>query len=303
MMRRMQSYLNRASLTAEAISVRPAQLSDRAAIYRLTENQQRVHFNLDWWSFDQWLHDDRPSAVIWLAFEQEELIGLLAAPFEQSPVVWLRSIAIGNGYPASPIFTALFTYARSVLLAQGAERVAVMAHPDWVADLTQKLSFARYNEIITMRKSDRAVPDFTQSPAADIRLAALRDVAAISENDRAGFDVVWWHSAASLAHIVQTVSHFIVAAIDDRVVGHAFSDVYGGHGHLIRLVVHPAYQQRGIGEQLLRESLLYQIAVGAYPMTLNTQIDNLASQALYRRYGYQINGRPVRVMQCSLSEQ
>jgi ribosomal protein S18 acetylase RimI-like enzyme len=80
------------------------------------------------------------------------------------------------------------------------------------------------------------------------------------------------------------------------VVGHAFSDVYGGHGHLIRLVVHPAYQQRSIGEQLLRESLLYQIAVGAYPMTLNTQIDNTTSQALYRRYGYQMNGRPVRVM-------
>jgi ribosomal protein S18 acetylase RimI-like enzyme len=292
----MQSFLNRASLTSEAISVRPAQLSDRAALHWLTENQHRVHFNLDWWSFDQWLHDDRPSEAIWLAFDQTELIGLLVAPFEQSPVVWLRSIAIGNGYPASPIFTALFTHARSALLAQGADRIAVMAHPEWVDDLTQKLSFMRYNEIITMRKSDRAVPDFTRSPAAIIRLAALRDVTAIAENDRAGFDVVWWHSAASLAHIVQTVSHFIVAVIDDRVVGHAFSDVYGGQGHLIRLVVHPTYQQQGIGEQLLRESLLYQIAVGAYPMTLNTQIDNAASQALYRRYGYQMNGRPVRVM-------
>lgn len=301
-MRLMQSYLNRAALTVEAISVRPAQLSDRAAIHQLTEHNQRVHFNLDWWSFDQWLHADRPSDAIWLAFDQEELIGLLAAPFEQSPVVWLRSIAIGSGYPASPIFTALFTRARSTWLAQGAERIAVMAHPDWVADLTQKLNFARCNEIITMRKSDRAVPAFTRPPAADIRLAALRDMTAIAENDRAAFDVVWWHSAASLTHILKSVSHFVVAAIDDRVVGHAFSDVYGGHGHLIRLVVHPAYQQRGIGEQLLRESLFYQIAVGAYPLTLNTQIDNLASQALYRRYGYQLNGKPIRVMHYLLSE-
>jgi [ribosomal protein S18]-alanine N-acetyltransferase len=302
MMRPMQNLLNRASLTVEAISVRPAQLSDRAALHRLTEHNQRVHFNLDWWSFDQWLHADRPSEAIWLAFDHEELIGLLVAPFEQSPAVWLRSIAISNGYPAAPIFTALLAHTRSALLAQGAERVAVMAHPEWVDDLTQRLSFTQYNEVVTMRKSDRVVPDLARSAAAKIRLAAPHDVPMIAENDRAAFDVVWWHSAASLAHILQTVSHFVVAEIDDRVVGHAFSDVYGGHGHLIRLVVHPAYQQRGIGEQLLRESLLYQIGVGTYPLTLNTQIDNVASQNLYRRYGYQLTGRPVRVMQDLLSE-
>ena len=292
----MQNFLNRASLTVEEMSVRPAQLSDRAAIHRLTENTHRVHFNLDWWSFDQWLHADRPSEAIWLAFDQAELIGLLVAPFEQSPVVWLRSIAIGNGYLAAPVFTALLTHAQSAWLAQGAERVAVMAHPEWVDDLTQRLSFTRSNAVVTLRKSDRAVPDLARSPLANIRLARREDIPAIAENDRAAFDVVWWHSAASLAHILQTVSHFVVAEIADRVVGHAFSDVYGGHGHLIRLVVHPAYQQRGIGEQLLRESLLHQIGIGAYPMTLNTQIDNSASRALYHRYGYQLNGKPVRVM-------
>ena len=172
----MQSILNRASLTVEEISVRPAQLSDRAAMNRLTENNHRVHFNLDWWSFDQWLPADGPSEAIWLAFDQEELIGLVAVPFEQSPVVWLRSMAISNGYPASPVFTALFTHARSVLLAHGVERVAVMAHPEWVDDLTQKLSFTQYNEIITLRKSDRVVPDLARSPAANIRLATPRDI-------------------------------------------------------------------------------------------------------------------------------
>jgi ribosomal protein S18 acetylase RimI-like enzyme len=292
----MQSLLNRASLTVEAISVRPAQWPDRAALHRLTENSQRVHFNLDWWSFDQWLHEDRPSEAIWLAFDRAELIGLLAAPFEQSPVVWLRAIAIGNGYPASPIFTALFTHARSALLAQGAAQIAVMAHPEWVDDLTQRLSFTQYNAVLTMRKSDRGMPDLARSSAVNLRLARPDDIPVIAENDRTAFDVVWWHSAAALAHILQTVSHFVVAECDDGVVGHAFSDVYGGHGHLIRLVVHPAYQQRGIGEQLLRESLLYQLGVGAYPLTLNTQIDNGASQTLYRRYGYQPNGKPVRVM-------
>ncbi len=298
----MQGFLNRAALTAEAITVRPAQLADRAAIHHLTENNHRVHFNLDWWSFDQWLHADRPSEAIWLAFDRDELIGLLVAPWEQSPVVWLRSIALADGYPAAPVFTALFTYAQAELPAQSAEQVAVMAHPEWVSDLTQRLNFMPYNEIVTLRKRDRAVPELARSPAARIRPARPEDIPVIADNDRAAFDVVWWHSAASLAHILKSVSHFVVAEIDDRVVGHAFSDVYGGHGHLIRLVVHPAQQRRGIGEQLLRESLLYQIGLGASPLTLNTQIDNAASQMLYQRYGYQPNGQPVRVMHYALNE-
>jgi ribosomal-protein-alanine N-acetyltransferase len=121
-------------------------------------------------------------------------------------------------------------------------------------------------------------------------------VPAITFNDRAAFEPLWWHSENSIEHIRRTVAHFVVAQIDDRVVGHAFSDVYGAHGHLIRLVVHPAYQRRGIGEQLLRASVQYQIALGAHPLTLNTQSDNTGSQALYRRYGYELSGRPVRVM-------
>ena len=298
----MHGLSNRAPFNVEAIDVRPALLSDRAAIHEFTENQHRVHFNLDWWSFDQWLYTDRPSDAIWLAFDRRELVGLLVAPFEQAPVVWLRSLAVANGYPADPVFAALFAHARSVLRALDVERLTVLAHPEWVHDLTHRLGFTLYNEIVTMRKSDRGLPSAQAEWTARLRPATPDDIPVIAAIDRAAFDTVWWYSAASLAHILKVVTHFIVAEIDDRVTGYAFSDVYGGHGHLIRLVVHPAYQQRGLGAQLLIESLRHQIQLGAYPFTLNTQIDNVISQALYRRYGYQLNGRPVQVMQSLLSD-
>jgi [ribosomal protein S18]-alanine N-acetyltransferase len=297
----MQGLLNRDALTVEAIDVRPALIADRAAIYRLTENCHRVHFNLDWWTFDNWLYEKRPSGAIWLAHFQNELVGVLVAPFDESPVIWLRSIAIANGYSADPIFLALLKHARSAWLALGVERAVVLAHPEWVSDLTRRLNFDCYNEIVTLRKSDREVPKPSRAPQAIIRPAVFADVPAIVLNDQAAFDTVWWHSETSMLHVLKTVSHFIVAAIGDRVVGHAFSDLYGGQGHLIRLVVHPVYQRLGIGEQLLAEALRYQIEQSAYPLTLNTQVDNGASQALYRRYGFQATGRPVRVMQHRLS--
>ncbi len=170
----MQGLLNRDALTVEAIDVRPAQIADRAAIHRLTENTHRVHFNLDWWTFDNWLYEERPSDAIWLARFHNELVGLLAAPFDESPVIWLRSIAIASGYSADPIFTALLNHARSSWLPLGVERVAVLAHPEWVSDLTHRLNFDRYNEIVTLRKSDRALPEIEPRTASDHSPGGLR---------------------------------------------------------------------------------------------------------------------------------
>lgn len=295
-MRRMFSPLNRSSLTADALRVRPARMADRAAIYDLTEHHHRVHFNLDWWSFDNWLYPDRPSDAIWLAFDQAQLVGLLLAPYDDAPIAWLRSIAIANGYPAEPVMTALLRRALPSLRAREAQAVTVLAHPEWVTNLLPRVQFAPSTAIVTYHKNDRTLPAPSRSGEAIIRAATLADVPAITVNDRAAFEPLWWHSTTSVDHILRAVSHFVVAQIDDRVVGHAFSDVYGGQGHLIRLVTHPDFQGRGIGEQLLVESLTYQLNADAYPFTLNTQADNLPSQALYKRYGYRLVGRPVQVM-------
>lgn len=292
----MQGLLNSAQPTLETLAVRPALLSDRTALYQLTEHSHRAHFNLDWWTFDNWLYADRPSDAIWLAFFQFDLVGMLLALNDQGPTVWLRALAVANGYSADPIVAALLGAARRAWAEQALQQAVILAHPEWVGDVLRRLNFSVYNDIVTLRKSDRTLPDCAHLPRASIRPATSRDLPSIAANDRAAFDTVWQHSEKSLAHILKMVSHFVVAEMNDRVIGHAFSDLYGGQGHLIRLVVNPVYQRLGIGEQLLRESLQYQLTAGAYPLTLNTQLDNAPSQALYRRYGYHPMGRSVRVL-------
>lgn len=295
----MHGLIKLAQPTLDTLEVRPAQLTDRAALNTLMENTHRVHFNLDWWTFDQWLYADRASDAIWLACFQQELVGALLVPFDETPVAWVRALAIANGFAAEPIATALFNTARSALRQHDAQACAILAHPTWVSDLTRCLKFTPHNEIVTLRKSDRDLPPTTRSAAAQVRAATPNDLEQLAAIDRAAFDATWWYSAPALGHILKAVPHFIVAEQAEGVQGYAFSDVYGGHGHLIRLVVHPAAQRLGLGEQLLRASLQYQIDAGASPFTLNTQADNLAAQMLYARYGYQINGRPVPVLHCS----
>ncbi len=292
----MQWMLNRLPLDPNALDVQPALAADRPVLIDLTEHSYRAHFNLDWWAFDNWLYSDRPSEAIWLARYQRQPVGVLLAPYDDAPVAWLRALAVANNWPAEPIVTALLTAAEAALRRRGARQLAVLAHPDWLGRTMPRLGFAAEAEVVTFRKSDRALPAPARAGAAVIRDATFDDVPAITANDHAAFQPLWWHSAASIDHILRTVPHFVVAEIDRQVVGHAFTDVYGGQGHLIRLAVHPQYQQHGIGEQLLIESLIYQLRADAYPYTLNTQRDNAPSQALYHRYGYREVGRPVTVM-------
>ena len=142
MMRLMLGLFNRPSPSADALQVRSAVMADRAAIYDLTEHSHRVHFNLDWWTFDNWLYSDRPSDAIWLAFDQSTLVGLVVAPYDDAPVVWLRSIAIANGYPAEPVLMALLKPVLSTLSAQGVESITALAHPEWLANVLPRMRIA-----------------------------------------------------------------------------------------------------------------------------------------------------------------
>lgn len=298
----MQNFMRPVRLKTDEIEIRPATLADRSAIDDLTENNHHTHFNLDWWTFDDWLEPNRPSAAIWIAQHLHEPIGVVAIPLDASPFAWIRSAAIADRYEPRSIFAALIDYTAPHLRSNGVQTLASIAYPEWYAGLLDASQFTPLIQIISFRKDDRAIAASTAASTPDVttRPARSGDIPAIVVNDRAAFDEVWWYSEKSIAHLLPMIANFIVAEIEGRVVGHAFSDIYGGQGHLIRLAVHPNYQRRGIGEKLLIESLRYQVAAGAYPLTVNTQINNLSSQKLYRRFGYRVSGVPITLMQKSI---
>jgi ribosomal-protein-alanine N-acetyltransferase len=299
----MQRFMRPVRLRADEIEVRPAQSSDQVAIGDLTENNRHTHFNLDWWTFEDWLYPDRSSDAIWIAQHDTQPIGVAAIPIDDSPVAWIRSAAVADSYEPQSIFDALIDRATSHLRAQGVSSIVSIAFPDWYAAILTAAKFTPVVNVISLRKDDRSIPGSAAPSMPDVatRPARSNDIRAIARNDRAAFDSVWWYSEKSIAHLLPIVAHFIIAEVDGQVVGHAFSDMYGGQGHLIRLAVHPDFQQRGIGERLLIESLRYQVAAGAYPLTVNTQGNNLPSQKLYQRFGYRSIGVPVRIMQRSIS--
>ena len=167
-----------------------------------------------------------------------------------------------------------------------------------LARLLPDAGFAPRVEVANFVKESRDIPDYGWA-GAEVRPAALDDLPALLANDRAAFDPIWWHTLDSLQRALRDMAHFVVAEVDGRSVGHAFSDLYGRQGHLVRLAVHPNAQGRGIGTRLLAESLEHLIAkCSAWPLTLNTQTDNYTSQSLYRRFGFAPTGDSTMVMVC-----
>ena len=296
----MQRLIARWQPTSGSVDVRPATAADRAALTRLTERARRTHFHLDWWQLDDWIGqttsaNESGSHDALVGVNGKQIAGALIAP-PNTPITWVRLIAIADGYNVKAVLGALLPPAIDHLRAAGVESLACLAHPAWLADLLPGFGFSPHLDVTNFRKDDLSIPEYG-APSVTVRPATLADLPAVLANDRAAFDPIWWHNLDSLERILRDVAHFIVAEIDGRIVGHAFSDLYGRQGHLVRLAVHPAAQGHGIGTRLLAESLEHLITVcGAWPLTLNTQADNYTSQSLYRRFGYRPTGDSTTVM-------
>ncbi|MBI4789622.1 MAG: ribosomal protein S18-alanine N-acetyltransferase [Chloroflexi bacterium] len=61
--------------------------------------------------------------------------------------------------------------------------------------------------------------------------------------------------------------------------------------HISTLASHPQWRRRGIGELLLLAMMDGSAEIGANIVTLEVRASNVAAQALYRKYGFQVAGR------------
>ncbi|MBI3362889.1 MAG: GNAT family N-acetyltransferase, partial [Chloroflexi bacterium] len=73
-----------------------------------------------------------------------------------------------------------------------------------------------------------------------------------------------------------------------------------GGAHLARLAVSPDYQGQGIAAALVADAVSYFERSHADRLTVNTQQDNYASLAVYKRLGFAPTGEMFGAWQMSL---
>jgi ribosomal protein S18 acetylase RimI-like enzyme len=219
----------------------------------------------------------------------QALAGAIFAWADESPVAWVRTAVLSGGLGMDAWLDLSLPPIIAALRRSGASTLAWMDYGEWVGARLRPRGFGPLTDVVMLAKFDRNLPP-TGPAAIDLRPASDADIPAVAVVDRAAFTAPWWHSADTLRGRTSAAAHFAVATLDDQIVGYAEGELRPPVAHLNRIAVHPAHQGCGVGAAMLRDALRAFWRQGAGYVTLNTQADNVYSQRLYRRFGFEATG-------------
>jgi [ribosomal protein S18]-alanine N-acetyltransferase len=268
----------------------------RQAVRDLLFRSDRSHTHLDWYETDHWLNSNPPMRLAW---QRGRLIGLLAASEPLNHSCWLRLAAIHNQFAAESVFQALWEDLSVELRALDIHLVALLGLRDWVADMMQPLGFVYREDVVTLRRANRQLPE---PPANRVLIRSFKpdDMEIITLLDHAAFAPPWQLSQEELAQAARLAAVCTVALLDGEIVGYQLSTLYYEGGHLARLGVQPSVQGNGVGGALLNDLMHRFARRGMYGITVNTQSTNHRSQRLYTRFDFHPTGYNLPVWTATL---
>lgn len=125
------------------------------------------------------------------------------------------------------------------------------------------------------------------------------DLNAVLNIDRDSFDDFWSldRQALNAARKATPTHRYRVATIDGDVAGYAITGRAGLSGFLQRLGVAPEHRGKGIGSQLVIDSMTWALTEGATSMLVNTQTRNQTALRLYETLGFVLSREQLKVLQ------
>lgn len=262
--------------------VREARLSDRQRLANLIHFEEHVHRHLDWKSALDWIG----TPPFMLAEKDGQLLGALACPPDPQVVAWLRLFAVMAGNSLDVMWQALWEEAENQLAQLGVRRAYALTLQNWLTSLLNRAGCAHVQDVVVMVWDYRPVKPGKTNQKVQLRSMKIDDLPHVWQVDSLAFDDEWRNSLEALEQALEQSAVATVAELEDRVVGYQISTQGPMGGHLARLAVHPNVQGQGVGSALVYGLLETFVRRGVHRVTVNTQADNLASLAIYRKCGY-----------------
>lgn len=119
-----------------------------------------------------------------------------------------------------------------------------------------------------------------------IRRMRTDDVSAVMVIEHECFTVPWRESAY-LTELSNRSAYYIVACIDEEIVGYGGEWVIMDEAHITTIGVAAKHRGKKIGEQVLIALLEEAVGHKARRATLEVRESNEVAQNLYRKYGFQ----------------
>ena len=273
------------------LQVRPAGLQDRQAISSLVFYENHAHRHLDWRHPLDWLG----SPYFWLMEEDGRALAALACPPDPPGIAWVRLFAFGGQVSAVEAWSSLWELARGEIARRGGAQVAVIAMQGWMRELLARTEFDRLQSVVMLEWKGRPVLEPSLPTGVSLRPLAESDLPAAEQVDAEAFDPLWH---ISLDNLRRAFSQAIVATVIEsqgRLLGYQLSTGKPLGAHLARLAVRKEAQGFGLGAALVADLLGQMRRRGAGLITVNTQNDNHASLAVYRKMGFLRTGEEYPV--------
>lgn len=124
-----------------------------------------------------------------------------------------------------------------------------------------------------------------QTAVIAIRPMLHSDIEAVSKIEKQSF-TTYWNTQAYVTELSNANALYVVATLNDRVIGYGGLWVIMDEAHITTIAVDAGVRGNKIGERILVEMLIKAQKRGATRSTLEVRSTNEPAQRLYKKYGY-----------------
>lgn len=275
------------------VTIRLAEDKDRQMLASLIHFSPWVHRHLDWRPPLDWV-GYQPYL---LAEHAGQILAALSCPPDHPEVAWIRLFAISSEITVEEAWDVLWPAAHEYLWGI---TVAAIPLQGWFSKHLLAAQFHHTHDVAMFSWENQHLPPKSEVPNCILRLMNYDDLNLIRELDGLAFGSIWQQSIEMLELAFQQASIATVAETPEGIIGYQISTAGSEGGHLARLAVHPQMRGQGVGYALARDLLVQFHRRGALRVTVNTQINNAASLALYKKAGFHPTGEAFPVYEAHL---